>query len=242
MLKNWNTSALMCLPTHSMTWKFRLTITITRSMFILTRLNSTHNYISYNKKSLLEPREKWYVNDSNSHIPNEVISLLQLRGESFCFPPNDIPKLTIEYIKHVENNFAKFHQDNCNNTCRSQICLFINQAKNIDRYRTKIDRKIFSALSTTKKFIINNPDTIFTRAGKETSVVALNRIGYIVKMETQFSDTNIYITIKRIPVNKLLRDLKAMLKRWLTSKYISTHTYSLLNSSNAILSRITQDP
>jgi len=43
--------------------------------------------------------------------------------------------------------------------------------------------------------------------------VALNRIDYIAKMETQFSDTNTYIAIKRNPVNKLLRDLKAMLKR-----------------------------
>jgi len=46
-------------------------------------------YISHNKKSLLDPREKWFVNNSNSHIPNEVIGLLQL-GEGFCLPPNDI--------------------------------------------------------------------------------------------------------------------------------------------------------
>jgi len=51
-------------------------------------------------------------------------------------------------------------------------------------------------------------------------------------MEIQFSDTNTYITIKRNPINKLLRDLKATLKRWLTSKYISIHTHSLLNCSN----------
>jgi len=118
------------------------------------------NYISHNKKSLLEPREKWFVNNSNFHIPNEVIGLLQL-GEGFCLPPNDIPKLTIEYIKYVENNFSNFHQHNCINTCRSQICLFINQVKNIDRYRTETNFKILSALTTTKKFIKNNPDNFY---------------------------------------------------------------------------------
>jgi len=77
----------------------------------------------------LESKEKWFVNNSNSHISNEAIGLLQL-GEGFCLPPSDILKLTIEYIKHVEN-FSKFHQYNCINTCKSQICLFINQLKNI---------------------------------------------------------------------------------------------------------------
>jgi len=66
-------------------------------------------------------------------------------------------------------------------------------------------------------------------------VVALDRIDYIAKMEIQFSDTN--IAVQRNLVNKLLRDLKAMLKRWLNSEYISTHTHSILNSSNAVLLR-----
>jgi len=51
--------------------------------------------------------------------------------------------------------------------------MFINQIKNIDRYRTEIDLKILSALSTITKFITNNPDIIFTKADKGNSVVAL---------------------------------------------------------------------
>jgi len=164
------------------------------------------------------------VNNTNFHIPNEVIGLLQL-GKGFCLPPNDKSKLTIEYIKHVENNFSKFHQHNCINMCRSQFCFFINHIKNIGRYRTETDHKIVSTLSTTKKFIKNNPDIIFTRADKGNSVVTLDRIDYIAKMETLFSDTNTYIAVQRNLVNKLLRDLKAMLKHWLTFEYISTHTF-----------------
>jgi len=95
------------------------------------------NYIFHNKKSLLEPREKWFVNNYSSHIPNEVIGFLQL-GKGFCLPPNDIPKLTIEYIKHVENNFSKFHQYNqynCINMCHICHILFINQIKTVTELR-----------------------------------------------------------------------------------------------------------
>jgi len=53
------------------------------------------------------------------------------------------------------------------------LLMFINQIKNIDRYRTEIDLKILSALSTITKFITNNPDIIFTKADKGNSVVAL---------------------------------------------------------------------
>jgi len=174
------------------------------------------------------------LNNCNSHIPIEVIGPLEL-GEDFCLSPNDKPKLTIEYIKHVENNFSKFHQYNCINTCRSKICLYINQIKNIDCYRTETDLKILSALSTTKKFITNNPDIIFTRADKGNSVVTLNRIDYIAKMETQFSQYLYSRYNVILSINYSTRDLKAMLKRWLNSKYISTHTHSILNSSNAVL-------
>jgi len=47
-------------------------------------------------------------------------------------------------------------------------------------------------MTTTKKFITNNPDTIFTRADKGNSVVALDRKDYISKMKTLFSDINVH--------------------------------------------------
>jgi len=60
-------------------------------------------------RMLLEPRDKWFINTCNSHIPNEIISLLQL-GESFCLPPKNKTDLIIAYIKYFENNFSGFRQ------------------------------------------------------------------------------------------------------------------------------------
>jgi len=73
---------------------------------------------------LLEPREKWFVNISNTVIPNDVIGLLQL-GEGFCLPPDNKMNLLIEYIKHIENSFMRLKQrHSCINTIRSHLSIF----------------------------------------------------------------------------------------------------------------------
>jgi len=56
-------------------------------------------------------------------------------------------------------------------------------------------------------------------------------------MEKIFSDNNTYIPIQRHPINKLIEDLKTMLKKWLQLKYITVDLHKRLNSTNAILSR-----
>jgi len=75
-------------------------------------------------KKLLEPREKWFVNISNTVIPKEVIGLLQL-GESFCLPPDNKNDLLIEYTKHMENSFMRLKQRySCINKMRSYFVNF----------------------------------------------------------------------------------------------------------------------
>jgi len=186
--------------------------------------------------SITVPRDKWFLNSSHRHIPNDVIGLLQL-GENFCLPPNNISQLTIECIKHVENNLSKFQHYNFSSMFRSRICSFINQIKYIDGLRTETDVEILKSLHITKTFIKNNPDIIFMKADKGNTVVALDRLDYVNKMEILLSDKDTYSMLQRNPVSKLLIDLKTMLKRWLNSKYISSCTHTYLNASNAILPR-----
>jgi len=59
---------------------------------------------------------------------------------------------------------------------------------------------------------------LFTRADKDNTVVALDKTDYISKMEDCLSDVNIYTILQRQqfinnPVNKLLINLKELLKR-----------------------------
>jgi len=67
--------------------------------------------------------------------------------------------------------------------------------------------------------------------------VALDRTDYISKMEECLSDINTYTILQWNPVNKLLINLKELLKRWLNSKYISVQTHNYINSFNPILPR-----
>jgi len=50
-------------------------------------------------------------------------------------------------------------------------------------------------------------------------------------MEDCLSDINIYSILQKNPVNKLLTNLKELLKRWQNSKYISIQTHNYINSS-----------
>jgi len=176
------------------------------------------------------------VYQRNTQIPNEVIGLLQL-GEGFCLPPTNTSNTITECIKSVEYNFSRFPL--VKNICmfRNQLFPYIYALRNIDSHLKDIDHNILSAVSATKRFLNNNPDVLFTRADKGNSVVALDKNDYILKMETILMDTNTYTLVKRNPVNKLLSDLKEILKRWLNHRYISAHTHTTLNSSNAILPR-----
>jgi len=185
---------------------------------------------------VLEPREKWLINISNTQIPKEVTGLLQL-GEGFCLPPINATHTITEFIKSIEYYFSRFPLGNYNCKFRNQLFPHIEALKNIDSHRTDIDYSILSAVSATKMFIKNNPSILFTRADKGNSVVALDKEEYIQKMETNLSDLNTYTLLKRNPANKLLTELKEILKRWLSHKYISVQTHTYLNSSNAILPR-----
>jgi len=185
---------------------------------------------------ILKPREKWFVNSSKSTIPNDIIGLLQL-GEEFCLPPTNVSDTITQCVKHIESNFSRLQNYNCINTLRNQIFPCITNLKNINRNINETDARIITANKNAQRYIKNNPDVLFTRADKGNTVVALDRMDYIAKMEESLSDNNTYSTLQRNPVNKLINNLKDLIKRWLNSKYISAQTHKYLNSSNPILPR-----
>jgi len=97
--------------------------------------------------------------------------------------------------------------------------------------------EILDAVSITNRFVKDNPNILFTRADKGNTVVALNKNVYIKNMENCLSDSDTYIGLKHNSVNKLIKELKTMLKRWLNFKYITSHAHSLLQVSGTVLPR-----
>jgi len=132
----------------------------------------------------------------------------------------------------MEDNFCRLRIHNSSGF-RNKLFPLICDIKKFDG-RSETDTNTISAFLTTRKFMANNPN-IFTKADKGNTVVALNRLEYIAKMENIFSDTNTYI-LQRNPINKLINELKKTLKRWIQSKFISDKEFSL-NSSSTILPR-----
>jgi len=97
--------------------------------------------------------------------------------------------LYIEYIKHLENNFSTFkQQQSCVNMMRSQFFNFLKSLHKLYHCRSDIDLKIIDAVSSTKKFVKDNPNILFTRTDKGNTVIALDKNEYIKNMETCLSD------------------------------------------------------
>jgi len=67
--------------------------------------------------------------------------------------------------------------------------------------------------------------------------MVLDRTHYISKMENCLSDVNTYTFFQRNPMNKLLINLKELLRGWLNSNYVSAQTHYYINSSNPIMPR-----
>jgi len=61
--------------------------------------------------------------------------------------------------------------------------------------KNKNEHKILSAFSSTKK-VFNNPNIFFTCADKGNTVVAMDRMVYVAKMEEIFSNNNTYISLQ----------------------------------------------
>jgi len=138
----------------------------------------------------------WFVNTTNILILNEVVGLLQL-GQDFCLSTFNREENIIECIKAVENNFYIYIHNN--NVFRNKLFPLIKELKQIVN-RSTTDKDILLIVSTTKKFVSNNPNILFTRADKDNTVMTLDRVEYIENMEKNFSDTNTYMLIPRNPI------------------------------------------
>lgn len=191
------------------------------------------NNFSNDQMGLYKVNDKWFANLSDTDIPIDVKSLLQL-GENFSLPPTDKLNSTIEFIKHVENNIKKFSTTR-QTEIRKTVIPWIQKIGYECKKNKNNNNEIISSLRNTKMFVKNNPHIIFTRADKGNTVVCMNKDDYVRRMEDNLADINTYSVLTRSPINKLLTDLKSMLMRWKHLNLITTSTYRYLNCSNAIL-------
>lgn len=134
--------------------------------------NDYKNY-NYNFKNL---NDKRLVNLSQVHIPTDVQRLLQLgEGLPIYNAERSIVEIVNKFIvKHIEDNFMRLSvPKDCE--IRNKLVPLVAGIRNAKAYKGDVDSIILSSLKTTKLFIKQNQDILFTRADKGNTVVAINK-------------------------------------------------------------------
>ncbi|XP_018367481.1 PREDICTED: uncharacterized protein LOC108763996 [Trachymyrmex cornetzi] len=181
--------------------------------------------------------EKWFLNLSGIHIPEEVRYLLQL-GEGFGLPidRNNLQHTFIEFIKSIESNIIN-RPNNVINVIRNNTMPILEKFHN-DFPKSDSNTKLLSSWTiSTKKFIKEHPELLFSKADKGNVTVALNRDDYVNKMELMLSDENTYEIISKDPTRKIINDSRNILVRWKNKGFIDNITYKNLLSTDGSISR-----
>jgi len=181
-------------------------------------------------------QKNWIVNLSNKDIPKDVQCLLQLGG-SFNLPVMNKKKMTVDFIKGLESNIERVKIKSDAIAIRNKITpILTNFNKKICR-REKTDKILIEWFKTTKKFINDNEDLIFTRADKGNTTVILNRSEYKQKMMTLLNDTNTYQLVKNDPSHRITESLRSLLGRWKSKRHIDDITYKILLVTDGLIPR-----
>jgi len=104
-------------------------------------------------------------------------------------------------------------------------------------YKDKVDINIIKLLESTKTFLKNNPNILFTRADKGSITVVLDKTEYINKIEDMLSDTSTYLEIKKDPIKKLTTDIREILTTWKNKEYITQGIYNSIFCSDGNMPR-----
>lgn len=106
---------------------------------------------------------------------------------------------------------------------RSLSVQFLNKFLLTSSPPSDIERSLLKMSTVAKKFLIDHPDLIITRAHKGNTTVALDRDNCIGKINELLNDSNTYAIVKKDPTNKIINNLREFLNRWRKNEFISTN-------------------
>jgi len=106
-------------------------------------------------------KDKWFVNLPRLNIPQHVQSLLQLR-QNFSLSAVNTKNNITQFIKNLKNNIIKLDTD-IQTEVRNRSIPVLHNLLSKTVYNQPIDKKIIILLESTKKFLKNNPNILFTR-------------------------------------------------------------------------------
>ncbi|KAM0724705.1 hypothetical protein ACS0PU_009089 [Formica fusca] len=151
-------------------------------------------------------------------------------------PLTDSSKLTMEFIKNIENNLRHLPAY-AQLSIRNRASSLINNLPSYSPSQVRVNLTLNQLYRKTKKFLIDNSNLILTRADKGNVTVALDKNAYLVNMNKTLSDSETYVVLSKDPTKKLITSLREILTRWKNSNHISPATYKTLYCSDGNLPR-----
>ena len=181
----------------------------------------------------------WFINLTDIDIPKEVINTVSM-GYKFSVKSGLNNNDAIQTIKNVEYIIDKNHfDDEVIDDIRYSTISCINQHLNRTRHINAIDRKFYTDVCLTKKFLRAQGNLFFTNADKGNSTVACYTDYYYKEMEELLNDESTYKKIEKDPLQDLQKRTYQFLKRWNINGYLTKkfHRYSL-TQTNTCLARL----
>ena len=131
--------------------------------------------------------DDWLINLTDINIPNYVKYILQL-GPRFNLPDfvTNNKNMTVEFIKHIENNIEKL-DEKTKNLIRKDTITVLNSI-NYKLPNNKFDNIIKQGIWELKMFLNNNQGLLVTKADKGNATVILSHDEYVKKMSDILSD------------------------------------------------------
>lgn len=181
----------------------------------------------------------WFKNLTNKIIPPEVEQVVSL-GNKFNLPNNNITeKDKVDIIKNVDANLYKQPPEDRNRIVQKVTSVVSSCMKKQQQMRHKhhFFVELENNLATTKTFVENNPEIMFTIADKGNVTVALEKSKYVDEVNKLLSDTTTYKLLTKNPLQKVIDDLKALLYRWRERTHIDDSQFYRLFLTSANLAR-----
>lgn len=183
----------------------------------------------------IRPKEKWFVNLTQTEFPMEIKWLLSLGGK-FATPVDAVNFPLFTIIADVENCLFPIEDEQEKEIIRARITNVIMNTR-FPQYRG-IDRLINHIKTDSVKFLKQHKDIIILKADKGGATVAMYKHEYEYKMWSLLRDNNTYKEVKRNPLKRLEGQSNTFIRTLAELKVLDEVARKRLTRHNRVLPRI----
>ncbi|XP_075162978.1 uncharacterized protein LOC142235598 [Haematobia irritans] len=151
----------------------------------------------------IKNNETWFVNLSNTQIPNDITWLLS-HGKKFALPHTRETFPMLKYIADGEECIKTISDKEDQELARNKFTTMIENHTNKQQL-TEREKYYLRTVEHTQRFLNHNKNLIILEADKGNVTVGMEKSDYDMKMEKIVNDIMTYRKLKSDPTNRLQR-------------------------------------